>query len=138
MKEEEKIEYIRQKIGENVKMGTIFIGFASLFEVEFDDFRMLFNSEWIDNYNKHANYWGYDRETEMLDVIVRAYNVIKGNPLDYEDLPMQIVSRIMVQDNLLKGIKIQFKEETLFGIQYSNVISQIKGNCPKIIYAANA
>ena len=115
-----------------------FIGWHNYTVVEIDDIQILLNYRWIEKYRENFEYWGYDKETEFANLMLRAYCVIIGKPQENKiDLPVGIgIARMMVSENLLIGIKFRKKENTLFGEDWGEII-ELTGPAPQLIYAFN-
>jgi hypothetical protein len=113
------------------------IGWTFFCIVEVNNVQIVLSQTWIEKYIKHFEYWGYDKEVELANLILRAYCVIIGEPQDKTDLPVGFgVARIMVLENLLVGIKFRIKENTLFGEEWGK-INELTGAAPQLIYAFN-
>lgn len=117
-------------------IGSEFIRWENYSTIEFEKFRILINMKWCLKYKEHVDYWGYDKDAELCNIIVRAFSLISGKPCDKIDLPFRLATRLMVADNILKGIQYQMKINTLFGENFDS-IKEITGVQANIIHAMN-
>jgi len=115
---------------------TEFIGFKRYTIVEFEGLQIMFGGSWAEKYRDHYTHWGYDKDVEFANLVVRAYCVLNGTPKeDVKDLPFGIgVRKMMVEENLLIGIEFRRKTQDLFGDNWEK-IDKIVGPAPQLIYA---
>lgn len=113
-----------------------FIGFKKYTIVEIEDLQIMFNHSWIGKYTKHYTHWGYDKDVEFVNIAIRAYCVLIGQPKENtKDLPFDTgIRRLMIDENILIGIKFRRRVQDLFGDNWSK-IQEISGPEAKLVYA---